>query len=398
MKTSSFPSAKLCNRFRAIGLSLFFAGLFCFGAPLLRATDGIFGNVTAGGNLTVGNGTITGNNSLALGDGTLAQTWSTTTVGHYNAPIGSGNIGNTTLWTSKDPAFTVGTGNSTLPATGLSVLNSGIIYSGAGTTTDSSTNMILGNGSYIELVPKNGIFLDGYFTGNGVDTSSNSYGDVGIGYTIALSGPGSVAIGSTDTGNPYGGVAIGWHAYTGQSSAVAIGAADNAYEDGDVDLGDTNATGFGNGVVALGAGNSAYYNGAVVIGYNNNVSDAAAVGIGEYNLVNGGNSTAIGAYNNVTGNGTIALGANLTTIYDHTLVAGKYNLESGNLTGGNQPLFELGNGTSNTTLSNAFTVLQNGNTTVSGNLTVSGGIAGNLTIFKRQGDIIMGTYGNGGGD
>ncbi len=119
--------------------------------------------------IALGGGNATGNSSVAIGIGTSAQTWSGVTVGHYNSPIS----GNFTAWQSADPAFIVGVGNSTTPANGMVVYNSGNVTFGG--------NLAMDNPAYVsptnttqpqELLTKGATTVNGTATFNGNTTLS----------------------------------------------------------------------------------------------------------------------------------------------------------------------------------------------------------------------------------
>jgi len=57
------------------------------------------------------------------------------------------------------------------------------------------------------------------------------------------------------------------------------------------------------------------------------------------------------------------------------------------------PLFEVGNGTSSSYPSDALVVYKNGNTTVSGTLTVTG--SSNTILVNPAGDLSMGPFTTG---
>ena len=80
-----------------------------------------------------------------------------------------------------------------------------------------------------------------------------------------------------------------------------------------------------------------------------------------------------------------------------SFVIGAYNLGGGegdeNTWVATDPLFEVGNGTSYSTPSDALEVLKNGNTIVSGTLSVSG--TSNTVLINPAGDLSMGEFTNG---
>jgi len=412
------------------------------------------GSATGNNSLAFGpDSTATGNGSLALGIGTNSTAWSSMVVGHYNANI---TANSTSAFASIDPAFIVGIGQNgtTGKSNGLVVLNNGIIYAGTGNgTTDSGTGLIQGSGTRLMWIPQKYSFFAGtpYSPANSTWNYSNigngtiAIGDmaytegtsgmvpdgiVAMGYLASAFGRGTVAIGLGAAVNlndstiyytlKQGGVALGASAIVHGTGGVAIGGGAWASYDGAVALG-YNATAGGNaynnylgdstGAVAMGynsgtigpgavaIGNQDFYSngtGAVAIGNNNIAAGSGTVVIGNTNSGTAVSAIAIGSNNTVTGTGSAALGSNLTVSADHALVAGQWAL---NVNSTSNITFAIGNGNA-TTQSNAFTILKNGNTTISGNeavngnLSVNGKLTGNVILQTSQGDIPMGAYGD----
>jgi hypothetical protein len=299
MKILFLSPAKLHPGPRVIAFGLHLAGLFCCGAITLHAADGNFNNVTVAGNFTLGNATASGNNSLAAGNGAMASgnysialgtnvtanTWSSVTVGHYNAAI----TGNPSAWAAADPAFIVGIGNSTAAANGLVLLNSGLV--GIGTNTPGEELEVAGIGRLKLSRPDNG--SSRVYTGNDI-------GSLKIYAATALNGGPTIEM----YGNISGGVA------------------------------DAGISGNGSIKIATSNNGTAYF-----------TQEPPALFAGYPLLV-------------IAGTGNIGVGT--------ATPAAKFNVA--------------------------------GDSLLSGNLAVSGLITGNVTYARRQGDIIMGTYGNGGGD
>jgi len=133
------------------------------------------------------------------------------------------------------------------------------------------------------------------------------------------------------------------------------------------------ATGYAS--LAIGSGNIATNDGAVAIGASTQANGQYSLAAGYYNVVNGNNSFATGYSNNVSSNNGSVFGELLiNSSYDST-VFGRYNVGGGNTTAwvDTDYLLELGNGTGPGSLSNAFSVLKNGKTTVGGNLSLATG-------------------------
>jgi hypothetical protein len=97
---------------------------------------------------------------------------------------------------------------------------------------------------------------------------------------------------------------------------------------------------------------------------------------GSYATAGGYNAQAIGSY-------SAAFGYNLFANAYASTAIGRYNLGAGSGTGwaATDPVFEIGNGSSSSTTSDAFMVLKNGNVTASGTMRCSPG-----------GDLSMGSF------
>jgi hypothetical protein len=366
-------------------------------------------NVTAnstGGFALGNNATANATGAFALGTNVTANALNSITVGHYSSSI----AGNATTWQSKDPAFIVGIGNSSTPANGLVVLNNGIIYSGAGNGTDATTGIPTGIGTYMAWDPIHGDFIAASI----VNGSLFGYGgQVAIGSGHKNIGIGSVTIGGGDEADSSS-VAIGYVNWATNPSSIAIGKLEGSYSQGGVALGYDSYVNGGWGGVVEGYNGSATGNGVVVMGYNDIGSGSGAISLGNATSATGNGTIAIGNNVTVTGVGSAALGSNLTVSANYALVAGQYAL---NVNSTSNIVFAIGNGNSSTH-SNAFTVLSNGNTTITGDASVSGNstlsganttisgnatiggnttnttLNGNITIAQPQGDIPMGQFGD----
>ena len=112
--------------------------------------------------------------------------------------------------------------------------------------------------------------------------------------------------------------------------------------------------------------------------------------IGNYSVVFGSNSIASGGQSSAFGNGVTASGDSSTATGIGTKAGamgvtalGQYNTGLGSATTwvGTDPLFEIGNGSSASALTNAFTVFKNGNATLNGALTTNAlTVAGGLGV------------------
>ncbi len=413
------------------------------------------GSIASGANATAIGPVATANatGAIAIGDHTVASVYDSVVVGHYND---SSLTGSTSSWVGKDPAFVVGIGNSGTPANGLVILNNGDIYSGTSATYDSVSGAPYGTGNYFAWIPTTGTFVAATNIQSGSNVSYN--GQVVLGDHVKSIGIGSVAIGAGAWSVNTGAVAEGYVVNAFALGSVALGELSDAHTQGSIAMGYNSGAIGGYGSVALGMNSLAWSDGDFASGNYSSSTGAGSVGIGNTSTSNGIGAIAMGNLTNATGNGTlalgntvtatgngtivmgnvststangalalgnnitittnatvngtgsVALGNNLTVTTDHAFVAGQWagvSNGSGNFTvggsGPTSPLLVLGNGTSSGNLGTAFKVLKNGDATVYGNATIgtsttNATLSGNVTLTKRQGDIIMGSFGNGGGD
>jgi hypothetical protein len=132
--------------------------------------------------------------------------------------------------------------------------------------------------------------------------------------------------------------------------------------------------------IALGNGNTVT-KGGFGIGSNNYARAIGAVALGHTNYADSAYSFAAGANNHARGYNAFALGESVTAEAANSFVIGYNNVTSGGYTRDEwvltDPLFVIGNGGSGSQ-SNAMLVQKNGNTTIYGNLTVTGSIGGTV--------------------
>jgi CUB domain/Head domain of trimeric autotransporter adhesin len=183
--------------------------------------------------------------------------------------------------------------------------------------------------------------------------------------------------------------AFGLHAIAKGDHANAIG--QNAIANGifSIALGQNNNA-LGIYSTAIGNDNNATSFSTTAIGEGNKVSGNYATALGVYNEVNTFRSLALGAENKLNANYGIAIGNGLIGDADYSIVLGRYNT-AGNL----NRIFEIGNGTSYTSRSNALTILKDGNTGIGTTnpitkLDVEGGIR-----TKYSGSVIKSVTGTG---
>ncbi|MDD5198834.1 MAG: hypothetical protein PHC88_03445 [Terrimicrobiaceae bacterium] len=209
-----------------------------------------------------------------------------------------------------------------------------------------------GAGTRMLWFPAKGAFRVGQVSGNQWDAANI--------------GPFSIAMGKDASANGTSSIAIGEGAYTQDQQAVAIGHYTWAYA-GSVAIG-TGANTDDTNAVAIGP-SSAYMGSSVAIGYGN-WAWYNGIAIGSNNFANGYNAAAIGYSTRADAYSSFAVGC--------------YNVGGGDSWSwvATDPLFEIGNGTADNARSSALVVYKNGA----------------IKMAKRQGDIVMGEFGNGNGD
>ncbi len=167
--------------------------------------------------------------------------------------------------------------------------------------------------------------------------------------------------------------------------------------------GNWNTINTGNFSVVMGRGSIAQGTAATAFGSYNQVGGENAFAAGFRNLASRYSSIAIGSENSVSGFYAVGIGRGTqsTSYGQHTI-----GLFSEFVNGSNaahiatDPLFLIGNGTDDSTRSNALVMLKNGNTTLNGQLTIDGDNSGSgqgYTLPAQDGtnNQIMTTDGSG---
>jgi hypothetical protein len=374
----------------------------------------ITGNIVSGTNLIVTSNTDIYGDTLSMGSqvGTSnTPGWETLYVDGTNSAIyfqaaRSGNKwywqqnGNTSLKTQMTldssgnlVLYSNGTNEITLsPApTGTSTFSGSVIINGTNNTmpsqslTGSTNSSILTEGMADSRYGLASTVSSLYSTVGllGFTFDANNYGgnpDNGFGLFGGVTNSGTLAIGPNTSASGYYAVAMGSAAGANGNFSVAIGLDSQS----------------GASAVAIGQSNSAYGGSAVAIGSSNNADGNYSIALGNGNTASGNSSVALGESNTASGNYSVALGqsvangdysmaiGNQTTAqaYD-SFVIGTYNVGK-NITGGaseahywstNDPIFEIGNGSTSTNTSDALAVYKNGNAAVQGTFSAGGTIS-----------------------
>jgi len=215
--------------------------------------------------------------------------------------------------------------------------------------------------------------------------------------TSGATGRASFAAGEFSEASGIGSTAIGGGIASGNRS-IAIGNGSNATVDETLAIGGGTAS--GNQAVAIGSNTTASGTSATALGLSTTASGWWSTSMGLYSIASGNYATAIGhsttaqGYNSfASGINTLASGVESTAMGTNSIASGHkavsigvftkaeaYNVTaigSFNVGGGGfpntwhetDPLFEIGNGTSDVARTNALTIFKNGNATLAGTLT-----------------------------
>jgi trimeric autotransporter adhesin len=379
-------------------------------------------------------------NAAATGTDCYAFGYSADAVGSYSISLGR-NSDATGYESCVLGGYAVANENSSIAigqsaSTGLS--NNGTVSAALGPSTDAEgtgTTSIgynsESNGNYTITLGYNAL-------------TSGSYG-LAIGYYANTTGSNATALGANTTAKAYDGLVVGtYNVGQGNESSSSWTATDDLFVVGNGNS-STKSNAFlieKNGNIGIGnfSGNSSSTEPSEIIEVSGRLRlDNTALGNTSANGTlcwNGTGSSATlyvfsnGAWTQLGSsitNGTVSLAVGSVSSpslsFNGSASTGLYSPAANTLaldTDGSEQMAinssgDVGIGTSNSSLSNTLTVngtLQfsnsSGNTTLmtmnsSGNLSISSGNVsfGNTTVItmnKRQGDIIMGSFGNGGGD
>jgi hypothetical protein len=248
-----------------------------------------------------------------------------------------------------------------------------LISKGTGTTpTSSLLSTDQGAGTRFLWYPKKAALRAGIVSGTQWDEANVGQSSVAFGLGTIASGNSSFAAGWFSSATGMNSVALGAGTTSSGLQSVAIGG--------------------GAGLPMVASGRSSF----VVGGLANTASgDFASIVGGTSSIASGLGSLVLGGLSNsATGTYSVATGSSTKAESNNLFVIGRYNV--GGYTNNNNgittddgdtqwiatdPLFEIGNGTSSTTRSNALTVYKNGNMSVKGAIRI-----------PASGDLSMGEF------
>jgi len=157
---------------------------------------------------------------------------------------------------------------------------------------------------------------------------------------------------------------------------------------------ETTASGYSS--IAMGYQTTASGAVSTAIGQQTTASGDISFAMGDHSIASGTVSTAMGNYTTASGNRSTAMGRYTIASDYASLVIGLYNssgssvTDSGTSFSTSNTAFVIGNGTSDS-LSDAFKVMFNGDTTVSNDLTVSGDVNVNSDARLKSNIVSLGS-------
>ncbi|MFD2823808.1 tail fiber domain-containing protein [Lacinutrix iliipiscaria] len=409
-----------------------------FGNIGLDAVDVSQSNTTGNSGATGDYAFASGRQVLASGRYAMANNYGNTASGEYatafgyitsaeayvSMALGQRNVGggNPTAWVQTDPLLEVGNGFGSTYSNALTILKNGTVTAPSFDMAEITDPKALITKEYLENTAIVATGLEAIDEGNGigwrligrdpdnyynigenaVDLSRSVFNNVagasgigafavgyavnatgdyalGMGISVRASGHRSTAIGNTTTATGLSSTAMGTSTEASGDHSTAMGRSTEASGDYSTAMGNgTEASGdystaMGDNTVASGYVSTAMGNGTEASGYISTAMGSNTEAIGYA-------STAMGSFTESWGEASTAIGFFTTAEAFASATIGRYNIGGGNPTTwvATDPLFEIGNGTSNASKQNALTVLKNGNMGITTNtpetkLQVTGG-------------------------
>ncbi|WP_458626122.1 tail fiber domain-containing protein [Winogradskyella sp. PC D3.3] len=320
---------------------------------------------TASGDFSLAMGGYTkasGNNSMATGYYSEASGTSSSAMG-YNAkasgdyaiamgfnPIASGQASTATGYNStasQDYATAMGHGtiasNYSSTAMGDSTEASGLSSTAMGFETEASGQTSVAMGQSTTASGQTS-------TSMGLETEASGSYAIAMGYKTLASGVASTAMGSSSTASGDSSTTMGSYSTASGDSSIAMGASSTASGLASTAMG-SSSTASGGSSTAMGSSSTASGDSSTAMGYHSEASGHSSIAMGSY-------STASGYYSSAIGRSTKAQSVSSTAL-------GQFNVGGGDAVSWvvTDPLFEIGNGSSNALRTNALTVLKNGTIT-----------------------------------
>jgi len=316
---------------------------FVFNTTSLTGIQSAANTASGANSIAMGiNTTATGGGSTAMGTETTASGDASTAMGEGTKALGDSSlaIGDTTI---------AGGSNST--AMGINTIASG------------DTSVAMGSGTTASGIAS---------TAMGVTTIAGGSNSTAMGSGTTASGTNSVAMGNTTTAVGANSVAMGSNTKASGVASTAMGVLTSASADFSTAMGiGTEAS--GNNSTAMGDNTEASGYASTAMGRSTTASGSDSTAMGFFTEASGLRSTSMGIGTDASGNNSTAMGDNTEAFGYASTAIGRFNVLN---TGDNKTFyaatntaFSIGNGTAGVSRSDAFKVLFNGTTTISGSIT-----------------------------
>ena len=362
-------------------------------------------NTTASGNYSISMGrstTASGTYSTAMGYYTTVSDFASVVIGQYNSSGSSAT--SATLFSTSAPAFVIGNGtDSSNKSDAFKVMFNGDTYVSGSlflggteiTSTATELNLLdgvstIGDGILASVTENSN-------TGVRLSTSNAAnHGDIG---SNAVDLSNQISTSSTRGATGLRSTAIGYGTTASGVRSLATGNQTFATGDGSTSMGyDTRAEGYAS--LAIGQTTTASGTHSTAMGLQTTASGAYSLAIGGLTTASGISSLALGTNTTASGHQSVSAGnssiasASYSTAFGYgskasdftSTVIGQYNNSLSSITtngsatsyDADNTAFVIGNGTDDSNRSDAFKVMFNGNTTISGDdLTI-----GDLSAFS----------------
>ena len=292
------------------------------------------------------NTTASGNASSAMGSGTTASGEYSTAIGinttaseYYSAAMGRSTTASGTSSTAMG-SNTEASGDAST-AIGTYTTASGIASTAMGSLTTASglQSIAMGSGT---------IASGGRSTAMGTSTIASGDRSTAMGINTESSGIRSTAMGNSTTASEFDSTAMGGYTEASGGASTAMG---------------FQTVASGDRSTAMGYGTIASADSSTAMGSFTEASGTSSTAMGSSTTASGNRSTAMGSSTEASGDYSTTMGVSTKSEALRSTAIGSYNIGGGTpgIWINTDPLFEIGNGISDASRSNAVTVLKNGN-------------------------------------
>lgn len=294
-----------------------------------------------------------GRSTKAIGLNSTAFGYSTKASASYSTALGISTLASG--YASLATGYSTEASNNYATAMGYNTTASGTYTTTMGYSTIASGTTAIAMGTFTTA-------SNSYATAMGHNTTASGSSATAMGAFSTASGSSATAMGNQTTASGTYSTTMGFGTNASEQSATAMGYNTSASGNYATTMG-YNTSAYGSSAIAMGSLTSAYGSSATAMGYNTTASGAYATSLGHSTIASGYGSTAMGYFGKASGYYSNAMGYATMTKSFASVAIGRYNdTTSISSVSWNtaDPVFIIGNGSSNTSRSNAFTVLKNG--------------------------------------